>query len=279
MDTPPPSITEMEIDKTEATFSPFTFEEIKTFDQPWLEILDMDEFNSIVTDKSEIATLGDIPEHNIDTPADDSTHAGVTTSKLVACTVCKKKCSTDYLVLVHKLVAHNGCNYMCPDYDCRNNIRKLYKSKQGLSNHVLNMHSGLAESVKGNILKEYYGKVSTESNKICIYSVMRTERGGYELSMVESDDESCGLGNGSESDSVLGEVDDGTESVSTLSVASNKFKVHGKRKKKEPPGYCEACNKQLSRKSNVSRHWRNSCPKNRKRKQCRTKGETDLPGK
>ena len=121
---------------------------------------------------------------------------------------------------------------MCPDYDCRNNIPKLYKSKQGLSNHVLNMHSGLVESVKGNILKEYYGKVSTESNKICIYSVMPTERGGYELSTVESDDESCGSGNGSESDSVLGEVDDGTESVSTLSAASNKFKVHGKRKKK-----------------------------------------------
>ena len=90
MDTPPPSITDMEIDATEATFSPFTFEEIKTFDQPWLEILDMDEFNSIVTDKSEVATLGDIPEHNIDTPADDSTHVGVTMSKLVACTVCKK---------------------------------------------------------------------------------------------------------------------------------------------------------------------------------------------
>ena len=51
-------------------------------------------------------------------------------------------------------------------------FEKLYKSKQGLSNHVLNMHSGLVESVKGNILKEYYGKVSTESNKICIYSVM-----------------------------------------------------------------------------------------------------------
>ena len=95
---------------------------------------------------------------------------------------------------------------MCPDYDCRNNIRKLYKSKQGLSNHVLNMHSSLVESVKSNILKEYYGKVSTESNKICIYSVMQTERGGYEFSMVESDDESCGSGNGSESESVLGEV-------------------------------------------------------------------------
>ena len=52
MDMPPPSITDMEGDATEATFSPFTFEEIKTFDQPWLEILDMDEFNSIVTDKS-----------------------------------------------------------------------------------------------------------------------------------------------------------------------------------------------------------------------------------
>ena len=89
MDTPPPSITEMEIDETEATISPFTFEEIKTFDQPWLEIFDMDEFNSIVTDKSEVATLGDILEHNIDTPADDSTRTGVT-SKLVACTVCKK---------------------------------------------------------------------------------------------------------------------------------------------------------------------------------------------
>ena len=81
---------------------------------------------------------------------------------------------------------------MCPDYDCRNNIQKLYKSKQGLLNHVLNMHSGLVESVKGNILKEYYGKVSTESNKICIYSVMQTGREGYELSRVESDDESCG---------------------------------------------------------------------------------------
>ena len=61
MDMPPPSITDMEIEATEATFSPFTFEEIKTFDQPWLEILDMDEFNSIVTDKSEVTTLGDIP--------------------------------------------------------------------------------------------------------------------------------------------------------------------------------------------------------------------------
>ena len=50
--------------------------------------------------------------------------------------------------------------------------------------------------------------------------------------MVESDDESCGLGNRSELESMLGEVDDGTESVSTLSAASNKFKVHGKRKKK-----------------------------------------------
>ena len=178
MDTPPPSITDMESDATEATFLPFSFEEIKTFDQPWLEILDMEKFNSIVTDKCEVATLGDIPEHNINTPVDDSNRAGVTMSKLVACTVCKKKCSTDYLVLVHKLVAHNGCNYMCPDYDCRNHNRKLYKSKQGLLNHVLNMHSGLVESVKGNILKEYYGKVSTKSNKICIYSVMRTERGG-----------------------------------------------------------------------------------------------------
>ena len=78
---------------------------------------------------------------------------------------------------------------------------------------------------------------------------------------------------------MLGEVDDGTESVSTLSAASNKFKVHGKRKKKEPPGYCEACNKRLSRKSDVSRHWRMSCPKNTKQKQSRTKGETDSPGK
>ena len=102
MDMPPPSITDMEIDATEATFSPFTFEEIKTFDQPWLEILDMDKFNSIIAEKSEVATLGDIPEHNIDTPADYRTRAGVTTSKLIACTVCKKICSADYLVLVHK---------------------------------------------------------------------------------------------------------------------------------------------------------------------------------
>ena len=232
MDMPPPSITDMESDATEATFSPFTFEEIKTFDQPWLEILDMDEFNSIITDKCEVATLGDIPEHNINTPADNSNHAGVTMSKLVACTVCKRKCSTDYLVLVHKLVAHNGCNYMCPDYDCRNYNRKLYKSKQGLLNHVLNMHSSLVESVKGNILKEYYSKVSTKSNKICIYSLMRTERGGYELSRGESDDENCGLGTGFESESMLGEVDDGTESVCTLSAASNNLKVDGKRIKK-----------------------------------------------
>ena len=83
----------------------------------------MDEFNSIITDKSEVTTLGDIPEHNIDTPADDSsTRTRVTTSKLVDCAVSKKKWITDYLVLVHKLVAHNGCNYMCPDYVCRNNI-------------------------------------------------------------------------------------------------------------------------------------------------------------
>ena len=92
------------------------------------------------------------------------------------------------------------------------------------------MHFCLVESVKGNILKEYYGKVSTESNEICIYSVMQTERGGYEFSRVESDDESCVLGNRSES--VSGEVDDGTESVSTLSAASNNLKVHGKRKKR-----------------------------------------------
>ena len=121
---------------------------------------------------------------------------------------------------------------MCPDYDCRNNIRKLYKSKQGLLNHVLNMHSGLIGSVKGNIIKEYYGKVSTKSNKISIYSVMRTERGGYEFSRVESDDESCGLGTGSESESMSGEVDDGAESVSTLSAGNNNITVHGKRKKK-----------------------------------------------
>ena len=50
----------------------------------------MDEFNSIITDKSEDTTLRDILEHNINTPADNSTHAGVTMIKLVACTVCKK---------------------------------------------------------------------------------------------------------------------------------------------------------------------------------------------
>ena len=60
MDMPPPSITDTESDATEATFSPFTFEEIKTFDEPWLEILDMDEFNSIIMDKCEVATLGDV---------------------------------------------------------------------------------------------------------------------------------------------------------------------------------------------------------------------------
>ena len=102
---------------------------------------------------------------------------------------------------------------MCPDYDCRNHNQKLYKSKQGLLNHVLNMHSGLVESIKGNILKEYYCKVSTKSNKICIYSVMQTKTGACELSRVESDDENCGSGTGSESESMSGEVNDGTESV------------------------------------------------------------------
>ena len=52
-----------------------------------------------------------------------------------------------------------------------------------------------------------------------------------------------------------------------------------KEKNKEPPGYCEACNKELSRKSDVSRHWRLSCPTNTKQKQNRTKGETDSAGK
>ena len=62
------------------------------------------------------------------------------------------------------------------------------------------------------------------------------------------------MGTGSELESMLGKVNDGTESVSTLSVGSNNVKVHGKRKK-EPPGYCEACNKRLSQKGDVSRHW------------------------
>ena len=153
---------------------------------------------------------------------------------------------------------------MCPDYDCRNSIQKLYKSKQVLLNLVLNMHSGLVESVKGNILKEYYSKVSTRSNKICIYSVMRTDRGGQNT--VNDRDSSTG----SEQESVSGEIDDAAESVSG---ESNKIKVHGK--KKEPPGYCEACCKQLSRKSDVSRHWRFLCPKNKKWKESKTKGETD----
>ena len=43
MDAPPPGIADMESDTTKAKFSPFTFEEIKTFDQPWLEILDIDD--------------------------------------------------------------------------------------------------------------------------------------------------------------------------------------------------------------------------------------------
>ena len=101
------------------------------------------------------------------------------------------------------------------------------------------------------------------------------------MSRVESDDESCDSGRqnrvndcdnsiGSEWESVLGEIDDAEEIVSGQ---SNKIKVHGK--KKEPPGYCEACFKQLSQKSDVSRHWRLLCPKNTKRKQSKTKGETD----
>ena len=89
MDTPPPSVVHMDSDVTEAAFSPFTFEEIKTFDQPWIEILDMEQFNSIVMDNSEVATLGSIPEH-INTPTDNSTHTGLAMSKLVPCTVCKK---------------------------------------------------------------------------------------------------------------------------------------------------------------------------------------------
>ena len=52
------------------------------------------------------------------------------------------------------------------------------------------------------------------------------------MSRVESDDENCGSGTGFELESVSGEVDDGTESVSTLSVASNNLKVDGKRKKR-----------------------------------------------
>ena len=79
MDTPPPSFADMDSDVTEATFQPFTFQEMKTFDQPWIEIFDMEQF---VTDNSEVATLGSIPEH-INTPADNSTRTELTTSKLV----------------------------------------------------------------------------------------------------------------------------------------------------------------------------------------------------
>ena len=61
---------------------------------------------------------------------------------------------------------------------------------------------------------------------------MLTERRGYELSRVESDDENCDSGNGFESESMSGEVDDGTEIVSMLSAASNNLKVDGKRKKR-----------------------------------------------
>ena len=82
MDMPPPSFVDMDSDITEATFSPFTFEEMKTFDQPWIEIFDMEQFNSIMTDNSEVAALGSIPEH-INTPADNSTRTELTTSKLV----------------------------------------------------------------------------------------------------------------------------------------------------------------------------------------------------
>ena len=53
-----------------------------------------------------------------------------------------------------KILAYNGCHYMCPDDDCRNNIQKLYKSKQGLLHHVRNMYSGIFEAMKGNILKK-----------------------------------------------------------------------------------------------------------------------------
>ena len=52
------------------------------------------------------------------------------------------------------------------------------------------------------------------------------------MSRVESDDENCGSGTGFELESMSGEVDDGTESVSTLLAVSNNLKVDGKRKKK-----------------------------------------------
>ena len=89
---------------------PITFEEIQTFDQPWPEILDIHEFNSILTDNSGVATLdGNLEDKS--TPADDSSRTGAITSKLIACTMCKKRYGTDYLALVYKILSHNGCHY------------------------------------------------------------------------------------------------------------------------------------------------------------------------
>ena len=45
--------------------------------------------------------------------------------------------------------------------------------------------------------------------------------------------------------------------------------------KEKKRGYCEAYNKRLSQKSDVSRHSHLSCMKNTMQKQSRTKGETD----
>ena len=166
MDTLPLSLMDGLTDTTEATLSPFTLEKIQTFNQPWTEILDIHEFNSIIMNNSGVTTLDGKLEDN-GTPADNTTCIGTIPSKLVACTMGKKRCGTNYLALVHKIFVHNGCHYMCPDDDCRNNIQKLYKSKQGLLSHVRNMHLGIFESIKSYILKEFYGKLS-KSHKIHI---------------------------------------------------------------------------------------------------------------
>ena len=63
---------------------------------------------------------------------------------------------------------------------------------------------------------------------------VRVAQGGSlsTLHRVESDDESCGWGAGSESESVSCEVNDGVESLSMLSAGSNNIKLKGKSKKK-----------------------------------------------
>ena len=57
-------------------------------------------------------------------------------------------------------------------------------------------------------------------------------------------------------------------------ATKGKFLV-SKKKKKEPPGRCDACSKTLSRKSDESRHFLMSCKANPSRKSAVQKGKGD----